>query len=179
MTVPERSNDFGKLREILDGDGDHLTAVEAHGLLCAMAVHPAPPESWPDIAAGEDTALPSSVYPLLERERQRIASRLGAGESVQLPCRLDPFEERDGEDLTAWCTGFMAGVVATERDWLPRDDQSLEELLLPFLLFSGLDDDPALDELWRDESLVRQMARGLPDLLEELFLRLQAPELKD
>jgi uncharacterized protein len=52
-------------------------------------------------------------------------------------------------------------------------------LLLPFLLISGLDEDPALDELWQDRKLVRQMANGIPDLIEELFLHFHAPELAD
>lgn len=175
MTVPDSSNAFTTLRDALAASDDHLTAVETHGLLCAMALHPAPPEHWRDIAAGDADRLPDPLYPLLENERQRLASRLGAGDAIHLPCRLDPFEERDGEDLAAWCTGFMAGILASEHE----QNEEMEALLLPFLLFSGLDDDPELDALWRDEKLVRQMARGLPDLVEELFLYLQAPELKD
>lgn len=178
MTVPEDSGLFYQLRDELAGREDCLTAVETHGLLCAMAIHPAPPEGWQTMVSAEDEAPPESLVNLMERERRRLAARLGAGEHIHLPCRLDPEEEREGEDLAAWCTGFMAGVLQTEADWL-GDDPEMESLLLPFLLFSGLDEDPELDELWRDGKLVRQMARGIPDLLEELFLRLQAPELKD
>lgn len=181
MTVPEESGLFHQLRQQLADGDDHLTAVEAHGLLCAMAIHPAPPENWQQLVAMDGQPLSDETTALLVRERQRLASRLGAGEPIQLPCRLDPFEEREGDDLTGWCTGFMAGVLATEGDWEPATEsgEDMTTLLLPFLLISGLDEDPELDALWRDEKLVRQMARGLPELLQDLFLHLQAPELKD
>jgi uncharacterized protein len=52
-------------------------------------------------------------------------------------------------------------------------------MLLPFLLISGLDDDPEMDALWQDNRLVRQMALGIPDLVEEIFLFFHAPELGD
>ena len=48
--------------------------------------------------------------------------------------------------------------------------------LLPMLLISGVDDDPALDEVWNDSQLVRQMANGIPDVLEEMMLHFQGPD---
>ena len=41
---------------------------------------------------------------------------------------------------------------------------------------TGVDEDPELDEVWRDEKLVRQMGRGIPDVLEEILLHFQGPE---
>ena len=88
--------------------------------------------------------------------------------------------EREGKDLASWCAGFVIAVSLDEQGWHEAaDEETIASLLLPFMLISGLDEDPALDELWQDRKLVRQMASGIPDLVEELFLRFHAPELAD
>lgn len=180
MTLIEGPGGFDRLRALLEGNENLLTPVEAHGLICAMAIHPNPPDGWQQLlASDEDATLPPELFTTMEREWERLSVRLGSGEGIQLPCRLDPYAEDEGRDLAAWCTGFMAGVFATEADWPGGDNGEDADRLLPFLLISGLDDDPALDELWENEKLVRQMASGLPALLEELFLRMQAPDAGD
>lgn len=73
----------------------------------------------------------------------------------------------------------MAGVFMQEEAWYEIDEEQMANLLLPFVLIAGLDEDPDLDALWQDSKLVRQMALGLPELLEELFLHFHAPEAPD
>lgn len=175
MTVPDTAAGFDRLQEYLQDDESFLTAVEAHGLLCAMAVHPAPPEDWPEQIAAESVTVPSELAELLKSERERLAARLGSGDGVQLPCRLDAHEDNEGRDLASWCTGFMAGVLASRDDW-PEAEEDQADPLLPFVLIAGLDDNPELDELWRHEQLVRQMASSIPALVDELFLSMRGVE---
>lgn len=159
---------------------DALTWVETHGLICATAVGPTPPEGWQQIChAEEDAEVPPAVVKALSSLRDRVAATLGAGERILLPCRLDPYADDEGNDLAAWCAGFMAGVFMQEESWYANDEEQMATLLLPFVLIAGLDEDPELDALWQDEKVVRQMAMGLPDLLEELFLHFHAPDAPD
>lgn len=168
------------LRDWIDQAGeDCLTWVEVHGLLTALACAPRMPEGWHH-AILEEGEVPEEVATAMESLHQRIQAQLGAGEGIQLPCRLDPDEEREGKDLASWCAGFVIAVSLDEQGWHEAaDEETIASLLLPFMLISGLDEDPALDELWQDRKLVRQMASGIPDLVEELFLRFHAPELAD
>lgn len=175
MTLPDHTAGFDRLQEELQDDERFFTSVEAHGLLCAMAVHPDPPEHWPEQIAAESVTVPDGLIELLRNERERLAARLGGGDGVQLPCRLDPHEDNEGRDLASWCTGFMAGVLASRDDWPDAEDEGAERLL-PFVLISGLDDDPELDELWQQEQLVRQMASSIPALVDELFLSMRGLE---
>lgn len=180
MHQPDNPQLRQNLRDWIDQAGDTcLTWVEVHGLLTALACAPALPDGWQH-AILEEGEVPEEVALAMENLRQRIQAQLSSGEGIQLPCRLDPDEEREGKDLASWCAGFVIAVSLDEESWHQAvDEETLANLLLPFMLISGLDEDPALDELWQDRKLVRQMATGIPDLIEELFLRFHAPELDD
>lgn len=179
MTQPENPDLREQVIDFLKHHGENaLTWVETHGLLCAMACGPASIDSWQAIII-EDEELPKSVFDAMTALKDRLHAQLGIGDVVQLPCKLDPYEDSDGTDLTSWCTGFISGVSLNEEAWHAEQGEQVSELLLPFLLISGLDEDPALDTLWQDTSVVRQMALGIPDLLEELFLLYHAPELTE
>lgn len=153
-----------------------FTFVEAHGLATAMALAPTLPGDWQEQASLEDTGMDPDLVMQLEHLRQRLASQLGFGESITLPCRLDPFVDDEGNDLCAWCFGFISGVLLDEDSWYADDEEAMAHRLLPMLLFSGLDEDAALDTLWQDEALARQLARAIPEMIEELFLHFHAPE---
>ena len=73
----------------------------------------------------------------------------------------------------------MTGVFADEDTWYQDDESTMAEMLLPFVLISGLDEDEALDDIWNNTQLVRQMALSIPDLLEELFLVFHGPDSDD
>jgi uncharacterized protein len=172
MTVPDNGAGFDRLRAQLQDDAHYLTPVETHGLLCAMAVHPDPPENWPDQVAVDSASVSTELVAVLRQECERLAARLGGGDGVQLPCRLDPQEDNEGADLASWCAGFMAGVLASREDWPDAENDDVDRLL-PFVLIAGLDDDPELDELWQHTDLVRQMASSIPALVDELFLAMR------
>jgi uncharacterized protein len=168
------------LQDFLKQRTDTFSWVETHGLLCAIAAGPEPETHWQTLIFLEDIdTLPDKVSQCLTQLTERIASTLGAGEGVTLPCRLDPYEEKDGEDLAAWCTGFLAAVFSQETAWYGEREEQMANLLLPILLISGLDEDEALNELWQNTQLVRKMALGVPDLVEELFLHFHAPDLPE
>lgn len=172
-----------------------FTPTEMHGALCALACGPEPSPQWHEQLL--ETTAPPEVPDALESFRRRLAEQLAGGESLTLPCSLDPYREDDGRDLASWCAGFMAGVLLNEEQWFggpeqegeeqqdePREQQLEEEQemahrLLPFLLISGVDQDPELDQLWEDSAVVRRMALALPELLEELYLHFHAPEIPD
>lgn len=160
---------------------DAMSWTEIHGLLCAMAAGPGRPEGWHQVVLAEAGPVDSGVVAALDALQQRLAAQLGAGERIQLPCRLDPYAEDDqGDDLGGWCAGFMTGVLLQEDAWYAPDEARAANLLLPFLLISGFDDeDPELDALWQDTKVVRGMAMALPELLEELFLFFNAPDAPD
>lgn len=169
-----------QLQTFISQRDDTLSWVEIHGLLCAIAAGPAPMDGWQNaIFLEDDQQLPADMAQLLARFAERFASDLGAGDAIALPCRLDPYEDNEGKDLVSWCTGFMAGVFASEALWYAGDEEKIANLLLPFVLISGLEESDELDELWDNTQLVRQMALGLPSLLEELFLYFHAPDLPE
>lgn len=169
-----------RLQAFIQQRDDTLTWVETHGLLCAIAAGPDVVPGWQDaIFLDEGQTLPPEIADVMTRLAERIASDLGAGEAITLPCRLDPYEEAEGRDLVSWCTGFMAGVFADEASWYAGNEEKIVHLLLPFILISGLEEDEELDALWDDTRLVRQMALGIPSLLEELFLYFHAPDLPE
>ncbi|EKF72955.1 hypothetical protein A11A3_16065 [Alcanivorax hongdengensis A-11-3] len=165
-------------KHYFESQGDDApTWTELHGLLCALAV--GPQENPADLAAHLDMPVPDEVADSLEQLRQRLTTQLLGGEPINLPCLLDPYQEDDGQDLASWCAGFMSGVFVDEAAWYEPDEEAMVQLLLPFVLISGLDDDPELDNLWQDTKVIRQMALGIPELLEELFLFFHGPDQGD
>jgi len=178
MLQPDNPQLRQSFRDWLEQAGeDCLTWVEVHGLLTALACAPSQPEGWQH-AILEDGLVPAEVAAAMESLRQRLHTQLGAGEGVTLPCRLDPDEEREGKDLASWCAGFVIAVSLDEQAWHEgQDEEAMAALMLPFILISGLDEDPELDELWQDRKVVREMANSIPDLVEDFFLLFHAPEL--
>ena len=150
--------------------------VETHGLLCGFAVGAY--DGPADFGSALEMTLPEPVTAALEELRGRLLTDTLAGERVTLPCLLDPYKEDDGNDLASWCAGFLSAVFQHEERWFGDDDdeETMANWLLPMMLISGLDEDPELDAIWEDGQLVRQMATGIPDVLEEILLHFQGPE---
>lgn len=154
-----------------------LTWVETHGLMTAMAVGPEVIENWVELCRQDDEPLPEPIVVSLGKLMQLQASQIAAEDGLNLPCKLDPYEDQEGNDLASWCLGFMSGVAIGEELWYPESkEEEVAQLLLPFVLIAGLDEDPELDELWQNTKLVREMAANIPSLLEELFLLYHAPD---
>ncbi|MED5239333.1 MAG: YecA family protein [Pseudomonadota bacterium] len=155
---------------------DAPTWTEIHGLLCALAVGPVRQVDYAELL---EMDVPEDVATAMEKLRQRLTTQLLSGDPINLPCLLDPYQEDDGQDLASWCAGFMSGVFENEADWYGDDEEQTVDLMLPFILISGIDDDEALDELWQNTQVVRQMALSIPDLLEEFFLQFHGPDQGD
>lgn len=179
MSQPDNPGLRQQVIEYLDANPETaLTWTEAHGMLCALACGPACASGWQHLLI-EEGQVPNAIADAMQALRDRMHAQLGLGETLPLPCRLDPYEDNEGKDLASWCAGFVTGVSANEDAWHANDSDQVFQMLLPFLLISGLDDDPEMDALWQDTRLVRQMALGIPDLVEEIFLFFHAPELGD
>ena len=73
----------------------------------------------------------------------------------------------------------MSGVFEDEAAWYQDDEAQTVDLMLPFILISGLDEDEELDALWENTQVVRQMALSIPELLEEFFLQFHGPDQGD
>ena len=157
---------------------DAPTWTEIHGMLFALAAGPHDDgfADSIDYAHELEMPVPEDVASALNQLRQRLVTQLLSGETINLPCLLDPYQEEDGQDLASWCAGFMTGVFVKESQWYAIDEETIANLLLPFILISGLDEDEALDALWENTQVVRQMALGIPELIEELFLCFHGPD---
>lgn len=158
------------------GQGEEAPSwVETHGLICAFTVGPY--DGPADFGLALEMSLPEAVAGALDELHGRLLTDTLGGERINLPCLLDPYREEDGDDLASWCAGFLSGMLLHEERWhSDEDDDPMATWLLPMLLISGVDDDPALDEIWNDSQLVRQMANGIPDVLEEMMLHFQGPD---
>lgn len=178
MNLIKKADHLTRVKEHLKAHQEVcLTWVEAHGLMTAMVVGPEVVPHWHALCREDDEAMPEDVVHGLQKLLELSASQIAAEDGLSLPCRLDPYEDQEGEDLASWCLGFMTGVALGEEGWYPEGkEEEVTNLLLPFVLIAGLDEDPALDQLWQNANLVRKMAMGIPSLLEELFLLYHAPE---
>ncbi|WP_297763495.1 YecA family protein [uncultured Alcanivorax sp.] len=156
---------------------DAPTWTEIHGMLCALAV--GPDTDTVDYSEELEMPVPEEVTDALNRLRERLVTQLLGGDAINLPCLLDPYQEDDGQDLASWCAGFMTGVFVAEDNWYQDDEEQMAQLLLPFILISGVDDDEALDTLWENSQVVRQMALSIPEILEELYLVFHGPDQGD
>lgn len=178
MALVRKQDDLKQVQSYLAEHAEStLTWVEMHGLMTAMSIGPAIIENWTDMCRQDDEALPAEISKALAKLMQLQASQIAAEDGLSLPCTLDPYEDDEGKDLASWCLGFMSGVALGEELWYPeKKEEEAAQLLLPFVLIAGLDEDPELDKLWENVKIVREMASGIPSLLEELFLLYHAPE---
>lgn len=154
------------------GEGS-LDYMGAHGFITATCISPvAIPESeWIPELLGQD-AIPEGVAELLSRWRKAIHSSLYHDEVLEMPCELAP----EDEDLEAWCAGFMEGLFLREDDWYAIDEETVAELTMSILVFSGLVDDQEMMNLRRNRKIAAEMAKRIPDILSELYLLFHAPK---
>ncbi len=152
-----------------------------HGLLTAVAICPVeiPQAEWleslfdgqPNYANAEQQAR---IESLLKREFMGICEELDHEEPPELPCDLSLDED---SLLTVWCQGFMEGVFMREEAWFGEQEEQVAELLLPTMIASELfEDDPELQKMRNDETLIQGLCEEIPDLLTDLYLLFRVPE---
>ncbi|WP_426416821.1 YecA family protein [Aestuariirhabdus sp. LZHN29] len=164
---------------------DALDLMESHGFLTALNIAPNALKNtqWlTELFGGEipDSGPATAICDELIALKDSIHRTLYSDTDLLFPCELDAGEELDESDLRAWCIGFIAAHFLDEESWYERDEELASELLLPFLVLSGLleDESEEFAAMAADQSLVTDMAQQLPQVLTELYLLYQAPEEK-
>ncbi len=135
--------DLDRLEALLAADHlqDSMTLDALQGLFCAVASAPAPipQEAWMESALGEhqfaSEAEAAEVTDLLLRFYNDTARDLAAEEGLDVLSY--PVEEGE-EELAVWCEGYLVGVALADPDWFSAgDDETVDELLFPFMALSG------------------------------------------
>ena len=75
---------------------DAPTWTEIHGMLCALAV--GPDVETVDYSEELEMPVPEDVTDALNRLRERLVTQLLGGDTVNLPCLLDPYQEGETAD---------------------------------------------------------------------------------
>lgn len=178
-----------RLQVFLDADDLHQEALDyvaAHGYLTALAIcsTPVAQQEWIDALFAEaphyrDDAERQDIEATLVQLKAHIGRQLASDDEPELPCDLELGDEPDDSDIRGWCIGFMEGVFLRESVWFENAEDEVSELLLPFMVGSGLfDEQPEFEEIARDRDLMAEMVGQIPELLTALFLLFNAPEEK-
>ncbi|WP_141317275.1 YecA family protein [Halomonas halmophila] len=176
-----------RLDDFLESDrveADALDLISAHGFLVALAIAPRDVQAatWvPELFHGEpgfaDDSERDDILALLEQLRHNAIQVLEGGGLPELPFDLElggtPPEETPIGD---WCAGFMEGVFLDESAWFADDEEAAAQLLLPFMLLSGLfADEPDMAELANDTQRLEKLVGQLPELVLDLYLHYRVP----
>lgn len=181
--TPLNEDEVDLLESFLFSDAVSEEALDypsLHGLLTAVAICPQqiPDAEWleslfdgqPQYANAERQA---QIEGLLQREYLGICEELDHEEPPELPCDLSLDED---SLLTVWCQGFMEGVFMREEAWFGEQEEEVAELLLPIMIASELfEDDPELQKMRKDQSLIQGLCEEIPDLLTDLYLLFRVP----
>ena len=170
--------DLDRLESLLSAPHlqDSMTLDAIQGLLCAVASAPAPiaREKWVASVMGdsqfanEDEA--KEVTHLLTRFHADTVRELAEGFGLDLITY--PPDEGE-EELAIWCEGYLAGVALAQPSWFEAgDDESVEDLLFPFMALSGRMKEYALEsgEPWHGpEAEARLMKEARDTLLDDIL----------
>jgi len=161
--------EFDRLESLLAADHfrDSMTLDALQGLFCAVASAPVPipQEKWLASALGEHAFASADeageVTDLLARFCNDTARAIASEEGLDVISY--PVEEGE-EELAVWCEGYLAGVGLADPDWFGAgDEETVDELLFPFMALSGRLKEHALEagEPWEEgEAEAKLMARA-------------------
>ena len=183
MTSPPRlaTADLDRLEALLSADHlqDSMTLDALQGLFCAVASAPTPipQERWLASALGHHTFASADeereITDLLTRFCNDTARGLAAEEGLDILSY--PVEEGE-EELAVWCEGYLVGVALADPDWFTAgDDETVNELLLPFMTLSGRLKEHALEsgEPWEEgeaeRTLMAEAREVFYDTVEEAY----------
>ncbi|MDO4223087.1 MAG: YecA family protein [Acinetobacter sp.] len=165
------------LADYLDGEQNEygLDFAATHGFLCAVAVGPKF-ESWlKELFDQQQNKVPADIIQQVKLWLEHIQYTLSNEESVEFPFEI---EEADVDSsLGDWSVGFVDALFLNEDAWfLDEVEESLIELTLPMMVFSGIDEeDPQMESFRRNGQLMDELAEEIPDNLSEIYLLYHAP----
>ncbi|ADZ91406.1 UPF0149 family protein [Marinomonas mediterranea] len=158
------------------------TFVMAHGFLTALAICPfsLPTEKWLPIVFEEEPNFKGAkekerIEKLVIRLFGDIQKELESEEDFLVPCELEVSQdEEEFSELQDWACGFMEGVFLTERHWFESEkEEDVAELLIPFMVASGLFDDEEVTKIRSNPQLTQSCIDKIPDVVTDLFLALR------
>ena len=180
-----------ELENFLDSDAVHEDCqnfVMAHGFLTALAICPEPPASsqWLPLVFEETPNFTSDkeqkhIENLMVRLASDIQKELESEDDFLVPCEIEVSSApNELSELEEWASGFMEGVFFTERSWFETEkEEEVAELLLPFMVASGLFEDEEVQQIRESEKLTKSCIEQIPQLVTDLFLVLRTePEKK-
>ncbi len=150
---------------------DELDFAYAHGLLTASVISPQCPEM--DVIISHlleekpvvDSAMKTELIHAITTEIKALDRLFNEEESEKKLLPQDP------DILAIWCSGFLDIHFEQHQYWLKDRDQEISELILPFIVLSGLFEEEAeFREMMNDERLIEDMQAQLPEVLTELYL---------
>ena len=161
-----------------------LDLIGAHGFLCALNISPettAEAEWMEQLFDGEPNWSSDSekneIQELLRKLYRTIGNDLYNDQEILLPCELtlEPEDDEESTELTAWSQAFMEGVFQHEDAWFGQEEETVAGLLLPVMVASDLFEDEDVEEISRDRALREEMAVQIPEVLIDLYLLFHAP----
>jgi uncharacterized protein len=174
-------SDLDRLESLLSAEHlrDSMTLDALQGLFCAVASAPAPiaREAWMAAALGEHAFANADeereVTDLIVRFCDDTAREIAAEEGLDI---LSYPVEKGEEELAVWCEGYLVGVALAEPDWFAAgDEETVNELLFPFLALSGRLKEHALEagEPWEEgeaeEKLMDDARESFYDTVEDAW----------
>ncbi|RDL45822.1 YecA family protein [Marinomonas piezotolerans] len=180
-----------ELENFLDSDAVHEDCqnfVMAHGFLTALSICPNTPQPsrWLPVVFEESPNFTSEkeqnhIENLLKRLLSDIQKELESEDDFLVPCEIEMSDNPEElSELQEWASGFMEGVFFTERSWFETEkEETVAELLLPFMVASDLFEDEEVQQIRESEKLTQSCISQIPQLVTDLFLVLRTePEKK-
>lgn len=169
--------DLDYLSNYLDGEDNEfgLDFAATHGFLCAVAVGPEL-KNWLSLLFDEnEKKIPAQVIEQVKQWLVDIQQTLANEELIEFPFEI---EEADVDSsLGDWSVGFVDAMFLNEEAWFTEEiEETLVELTLPIMVFSGIDEeDPQMESFRRNGQLMDDLAGEIPDNLTEIYLLYHAP----
>ena len=164
--------DLDQLSDYLDGENNEfgLDFAATHGFLCAVAVGPELPDWLGYLFDQSQNKVPKDILEQIKLWLTELQSTLANEELIEFPFEI---EEADVDSsLGDWSVGFVDAMFVNEEAWFKDEiEETLVELTLPIMVFSGIDEeDPQMESFRRNGQLMDDLAQEIPDNLTEIYL---------
>lgn len=170
--------DLDYLSDYLDGESNEfgLDFAATHGFLCAVAVGPALVDWFSLLFDGQEKKIPAQTTEQIKLWLKDIQQTLSNEDTIEFPFEIE--EAEVDSSLGDWSVGFVDAMFLNEEAWfLPEIEDSLVELTLPMMVFSGIDEeDPQMESFRRNGQLMDDIAQEIPENLTDIYLLFHSPE---